>query len=77
VLLNGFYKLSNCLLNEGTLFFVIAFKTVYFIYLVFVRIKELVHKDFYFYELMFFIGLSVILIISSFANDFYCLIRLD
>ena len=71
------YGLSNDMLNEIILFVVNVIKSGYFIYFVFVRIKESVHKDFYFDEFISFIGLSIVLIIISFAIDFYCLYQID
>ena len=72
-----YYELSDNVFNEGLLFLVGITKSAFFIYFVFARIKESVHKEFYFDEFISFIGVSIFLIIISFAIDFYCLYRVD
>lgn len=77
IFLLDYYELSNNFLNELILFGVGILKSAYFIYFVFYRIKESIHKDFYFDEFISFIGFSIVLIIISFAIDYYCLYRID
>ncbi len=72
-----YYQLSDNTFNEGLLFLVGVSKSACFIYFVFARIKESVHKEFYFDEFISFIGVSIFLIIISFAIDFYGLYRID
>jgi hypothetical protein len=77
IFLLDYYGLSHDLTNEVILFFVNVVKSAYFIYFVFLRIKDSIHQDFYFDEFISFIGLSIVLIIVSFAIDFYCLYQID
>jgi hypothetical protein len=77
IFLLDYYELANNVLNEIILFAVGILKSGYFFYFVFSRIKESIHKEFYFDEFISFIGFSIVLIIISFATDYYCLYQID
>ena len=71
-----YFELTNPVTNEIVLFIISILKSVYFIYFVFRTIKETANKDFYFDDFMSFIVVSILLVIISFAIDYYCLFRI-
>lgn len=76
IFLIDYYELANPNTNEIILFAISVAKSGYFIYFVFKTIKETAYKKFYFYEFMSFIVVSILLVIISFAIDYYCLFRI-
>lgn len=72
-----YFELANPATNEVVLFALSILKSAYFIYFVFRTIKETAHKDFYFQEFMSFVVISILLVIISFAIDYYCLYRIS
>jgi hypothetical protein len=77
VFLLDYYELANILYSEIILFCISLLKSGYFIYFAFDRIKNTAHKDFYYHEFLSFVASSVILIIISYAADYYCLFRIS
>jgi uncharacterized membrane protein (UPF0182 family) len=76
IFLLDYYELANSVTNEIILFVLSISKAAYFIYFVFRTIKESAHKEFDFREFMSFIVVSILLVILSFAIDYYCLFRI-
>lgn len=77
VFLLDYYELANIFISEIILLCISLCKSGYFIYFAFDRIKTTAHKDFYYNEFLTFIVSSVLLIIVSYAADFYCLFRIN
>lgn len=77
IFLLDYYQLANPTTSEVVLFAISLFKSAYFIYFVFRTIKETAHKEFYFHEFMSFVVIAILLVITSFAIDYYCLFRID
>lgn len=77
VFLLDYYELANPVTSEIVLFIINISKSVYFIYFVFRTIKETAHKDFHFHEFLSFVVTSILLVIISFAIDYYCLFRIN
>ena len=77
IFLLDYYELANLFINELLLLCISLLKSAYFIYYVFDRIKMTAHKEFYYQEFLSFISSSVLLIIISYAADFYCLFRIN
>ena len=71
------FEFANPLANEILLSFISLLKAAYFIYFVFRTIKETAHKEFDFPEFMGFVVTSILLVILSFAIDYYCLFRIN
>ena len=65
------------LANEITLFLLTIGKSAYFIFLTFRRIRNTLETEFFYHEFLSFIVYHVLLIILSFAVDFYCLYQID
>ncbi|MBV6439716.1 MAG: hypothetical protein DYG98_09590 [Haliscomenobacteraceae bacterium CHB4] len=63
--------------NELVLFLLTIGKSVYFVILTFGRIRKTLDTEFFYHEFLSFILYYVLLIILSFAVDFYCLFRID
>lgn len=76
IFLLDYFELANPASNEVLLFVLSILKSAYFIYFVFRSIKETAHKEFYFQEFMSFVVISILLVIASFAIDYYCLFRI-
>ena len=72
-----YFELANPLVNEILLSFISLLKAAYFIYFVFRTIKETAHKEFDFQEFMGFVVVSILLVILSFAFDYYCLFKIN
>lgn len=72
-----YYGLADPVTNEIILFVLSIAKAAYFIFFVFQTIKETAHKEFYFHEFISFAVVSIILVIVSFAIDYYCLFRIS
>jgi uncharacterized membrane protein len=72
-----YYGLADPFTNEILLFVLSIGKAAYFIFFVFQTIKETAHKEFHYQEFMSFVVVSIILVIVSFAIDYYCLFRID
>lgn len=72
-----YFELANPLANEILLSFISLLKAAYFIYFVFRTIKETAHKEFDFPEFMGFVVVSILLVILSFAFDYYCLFKIN
>lgn len=70
-------ELTNPVTNEVILSLVSILKAGYFIYFVFRTIKETAHKEFDFHEFMAFVVVSILLVILSFAFDYYCLFKIN
>ena len=77
IFLLDYYELTNPFTSEIVLFIINISKSIYFIYFVFRTIKETAHKDFHFQDFMSFIVTSILLVIISFAIDYYCLFRIN
>ncbi len=77
VFLIDYYELTNPLTNKIVLVTISLSKAAYLIYFVFRTIKATAHKDFFFNEFMSFVVVSILLVILSFAIDYYCLFRID
>ncbi len=77
IFLLDYYQLANPTTNEIVLLVISLFKSAYFIYFVFRTIKDTANKEFYFHEFMSFVVISILLVIISFAIDYYCLFRID
>lgn len=77
IFLLDYYQLANPTTNEIVLLVISLFKSAYFIYFVFRTIKDTAHKEFYFHEFMSFVVIAILLVIISFAIDYYCLFRID
>lgn len=77
IFLLDYYELASAITNEIILAIISISKSVYFIYFVFRTIKETAHKDFRFQEFLSFIVTSILLVIVSFAIDYYCLFRIN
>lgn len=76
IFLLDYYELANPDADEIVLFIISILKGAYFIYFVFRTIKVTIHKDFYFHEFLTFVVISILLVILSFAIDYYCLFRI-
>ncbi|HQW84368.1 MAG TPA: ion channel [Ferruginibacter sp.] len=77
IFLVDYFELINTLSNEIVLSVLSLLKAGYFIYFVFGTIKETAHKEFDFHEFLGFVVLSILLVILSFAIDYYCLFRIN
>ena len=77
IFLLDYFELVNTLSNEIVLSLLSLLKAGYFIYFVFRTIKETAHREFDFHEFMGFVVVSILLVILSFAIDYYCLFRID
>ena len=77
IFLLDFFELANPFVNEIILSVVSLLKAGYFIYFVFRTIKETAHREFDFHEFMAFVVVSILLVILSFAIDYYCLFRIN
>ncbi len=77
IFLLDYYELANPVTDEFLLFILSIAKSAYFIYFVFKTIKDTAHKEFYFHEFMSFAVISILLVIISFAIDYYCLFRIS
>ena len=76
IFLADYFELANPVANEIILFTISILKTSYFIWFVFRQIREMTRIEFYFKEFMSFIVVSILLVIISYAIDFYCLFRI-
>ena len=72
-----YFELANPVANEIILSVISLLKAAYFIYFVFRTIKETAHKEFDFTEFMRFVVISILLVILSFALDYYCLFKIN
>lgn len=77
IFLLDYFELANGGGSEILLSIVSLLKACYFIYFVFRTIKETAHKEFDFHEFMAFVVVSILLVILSYAIDYYCLFRID
>lgn len=77
IFLLDYYGLADPVINEVLLFALSIAKAAYFIFFVFQTIKETAHKEFYFHEFISFAVVSILLVIMSFAIDYYCLFRIS
>lgn len=77
VFLLDYYERISPLANEMALFLLTISKSAYFVFLTFQRIRRTLDADFFYHEFLSFIVYHVLLIILSFAVDFYCLHRID
>lgn len=77
IFLLDYYELANPVTSEVLLFVLSLAKAAYFIFYVFQTIKVTAHKEFYFHEFMSFAVVSILLVIISFAIDYYCLFRIS
>ncbi len=77
IFLLDYFELVNTLSNEIVLSLLSLLKAGYFIYFVFRTIKETAQRKFDFHEFMGFVVVSILLVILSFAIDYYCLFRID
>lgn len=77
IFLLDYYEMASAITNEIILAIISISKSAYFIYFVFRTIKETAHKEFYFHDFMSFIVTSILLVITSFAIDYYCLFRIN
>ena len=77
IFLLDYYEQIGPLANEITLFLLTIGKSAYFIFLTFRRIRKTLETEFFYHEFLSFIVYYVLLIILSFAVDFYCLYRID
>ncbi len=77
IFLLDYFEVANRNGNEIILSVISLLKACYFIYFVFRTIKESAHKEFDFHEFMAFVVTSILLVILSFAIDYYCLFRID
>lgn len=77
IFLIDYYELADPVNNEVILLILSIAKAAYFIFFVFRTIKETAHKEFYFHEFMSFAVVSILLVIMSFAIDYYCLFRIS
>lgn len=77
IFLLDYYERFGPLTNEVVLFLLMAFKSAWFIVLTFRRIRSTLETEFFYHEFLSFIVYYVLLIILSFAVDFYCLYRID
>ena len=72
-----YYGLADPVTNEVILLVLSIAKAAYFIFFVFKTIKDTAHREFYFHEFMSFAVVSILLVIISFAIDYYCLSRIS
>lgn len=77
IFLADFFNLDKPFANEIFLLIICIFKSSYFIWFVFGQIKETTHEKFFFHEFISFIVVSILLVIISYAIDFYCLFRIQ
>lgn len=77
IFLLDYFELANNLSNEIVLSAISLLKAAYFIFFVFRTIKETANKEFDFHEFMTFVVVSILLVILSFAIDYYCLFRIN
>ncbi len=77
IFLLDYFELANRNGSEIILLVISLLKAGYFIYFVFRTIKETAHREFNFHEFMAFVVASILLVILSFAIDYYCLYRID
>ena len=77
IFLLDYFELANRNGSEIILSVISLLKAGYFIYFVFRTIKETAHKEFDFHEFMAFVVVSILLVILSYAIDYYCLFRID
>ena len=77
IFLVDYFELVNTLSSEIVLLILSLLKSGYFIFFVFRTIKETAHREFDFNEFMAFVVVSILLVIFSFAIDYYCLFRID
>lgn len=71
------FEFSSESARTGILATISLFKSAYFLWLLLTRLKRTAGQDFFFYEFARFIALSVLLVVVSFALDYYCLFRID
>lgn len=72
-----YYEIANLAIGEMILLGISLLKSAYFIRYVFERIKTTAHRDFLYSEFLSFIATSILLVVVSYAVDFYCLFRID
>ncbi len=77
IFLLDYYEKISPDFNEVVLFLLCLCKSAYFIYVTFSRIKKSLETEFFYHEFFSFIIYNVLLIILSYAADFYCLYRID
>ena len=77
VFLLDYYEKVPPSANEVVLFLLCICKSAYFIYVTFSRIKKTLETEFFYHEFLSFIIYNILLIIVSYAVDFYCLYRID
>lgn len=77
IFLVDYFELINTLSNEIVLAVLSLLKAGYFIFFVFRTIKETAQREFDFHEFLGFVVVSILLVIFSFAIDYYCLFRID
>lgn len=77
IFLLDYYEEVSPGVNEVVLFLLCISKSAYFIYVTFSRIKKTLETEFFYHEFLSFIIYNVLLIILSYAIDYYCLYRID
>jgi hypothetical protein len=77
IFLADLFELASPIANEVVLFAICIFKASYFIRFVFRQIKATAYKEFSFHEFMSFVVTTILLVIVSYAIDYYCLFRID
>ena len=77
VFMLDYLELANPLVNEILLLLVCVGKSAYFIWFALFYIRETANREFYFHDLVPFVGLTVLLIILSFGLDYYCLYQIN
>lgn len=77
IFLLDYYERVSPLANEVVLFSLTVGKSAYFVFITFHRIRKTLETEFYYHEFLSFIVYYVLLIILSYAIDFYCLFRID
>ena len=71
-----YYELTNPIVNEFVLFSISILKAGYFIYFVVTQIRESAHREFHFQDILTIVAPGILVIILSFAIDYYCLFRI-
>lgn len=77
IFLLDYYEKISPFANEIVLFLLSVGKSGYFIFVTFSRIKKTLETEFFYHEFLSFIIYNILLIIFSYAVDYYCLFRID